>query len=178
MLRIVFCNQLMHTRVCLSGTMCPNITRFLATKQTNDVAGEDCKKSPLTLEHLCSTSLLSCLTHAKTDMHGHKRQKSSNGSDFLPAIAKVTNVQHHVGVGTHNSINNDIDYDNEIMLLSPLSLFSRRTGWSPNASSSASGMGEVLARWARAGHLFFTIPHPCLFFPPLTKQSGVPSRSV
>ena len=26
--------------------------------------------------------------------------------------------------------------------------------------------GGVLARQARAGHLFLTIPHPCLFLPP------------
>ena len=38
--------------------------------------------------------------------------------------------------------------------------------------------GGVLARRACAGHLFLTIPHPCLFLPPLTKQSGVPSCSV
>ena len=38
--------------------------------------------------------------------------------------------------------------------------------------------GGVLARWARAVHIFLTIPHPCLFLPPLTKQSGVPSRRV
>ena len=38
-------------------------------------------------------------------------------------------------------------------------------------------------RRACAGHLFFfssslflTIPHPCLFLPPLTKQSGEPSH--
>ena len=41
-------------------------------------------------------------------------------------------------------------------------------------------IGGVVARWARAGHLFLTISHPCLFLPPhpLTKQPGVPSRSV
>ena len=39
-------------------------------------------------------------------------------------------------------------------------------------------LGGVLARRARAGHLFLTIPHPCLFLPPLTKQSGEPSRPV
>ena len=27
-------------------------------------------------------------------------------------------------------------------------------------------MGGVLARWARAGHIFLTIPHPCLCLPP------------
>ena len=36
----------------------------------------------------------------------------------------------------------------------------------------------VLARLARAGHLLLTIPHPCLFLPSLTKQSGVPFRCV
>ena len=40
-------------------------------------------------------------------------------------------------------------------------------------SSSALG-----TRRARARHLFLTIPHPCLFFPHLTKQFGVPSRRV
>ena len=42
----------------------------------------------------------------------------------------------------------------------------------------SSGSTGVVARRARAGHLFLTIPHPCLFLPPLTKQSGVPSHSV
>ena len=37
------------------------------------------------------------------------------------------------------------------------------------------GLGGVLAYRARAGHLFLTIPHLCLFLPPLTKQSGVSS---
>ena len=37
----------------------------------------------------------------------------------------------------------------------------------------SSHMGGVLARWARARHIFLTIPHPCLCLPPLTKQSGV-----
>ena len=35
-----------------------------------------------------------------------------------------------------------------------------------------------IAKWDGTGHLFFTIPHPCLFLPPLTKQYGVPSCSV
>ena len=38
--------------------------------------------------------------------------------------------------------------------------------------------GGALVRWARAGHLFLTIPHPCLFLPSLTKQSGERARSV
>ena len=33
-------------------------------------------------------------------------------------------------------------------------------------------MGGVLVRRACAVHLFLTIPHPCLFLPPLTKQPG------
>ena len=31
-------------------------------------------------------------------------------------------------------------------------------------------LGGVLARRARAGHLFLTIPHPCLFLPPSTNN--------
>ena len=37
--------------------------------------------------------------------------------------------------------------------------------------------GSISAPGARRD-LFFTIPHPCLFLPLLTKQSGVPSRPV
>ena len=40
-------------------------------------------------------------------------------------------------------------------------------------------MGEYYCAGRTPGiFFFFTIPHPCLFLPPLTKQSGVPSRRI
>ena len=43
------------------------------------------------------------------------------------------------------------------------------------SSSIYVGTGGVLAC---AGHLFFTIPHPRLFLPPLTKQSAPKKAGV
>ena len=49
----------------------------------------------------------------------------------------------------------------------------------PNAlSPRPTPLPQTMGEYSRAGHLFLTIPHPCLFLPPLTKQSGVPPRRV
>ena len=54
-------------------------------------------------------------------------------------------------------------------------------GGSPKVTHHLSLMPHTLVCWGeywRAGHLFFTIPHPCLFLPPLTKQTLSPPREV
>ena len=43
---------------------------------------------------------------------------------------------------------------------------------------TADDFGGVLARRAHARHRFLTIPHPCLFLPPLTKQSAPKKAGV